>query len=103
MITRDDIANLYVQVESGTKVMSARDALYALLLMSLSPGQQEAYSLLLEEGSVSSLSLRDKYGWETNYSGNILKQLERYGLAAGDWDKDGVKVYTLPPSGETGS
>jgi hypothetical protein len=100
MITRDDIADLYIQLESGIKEMTAIEAVRALLLKSLAPGQQIAYSLLLAEESISSLTLRERFDWKLNYAGNILKSLERLGLAAGWWAaSSGVKEYRLPPGG----
>lgn len=98
MITREDIADLYIQLESGVKAMTAAEAVRALLLKSLAPGQQVAYSILLSDDSISSLILRERLGWKLNYAGNILKSLERLGLAAGSWAATGeIKVYRLPP------
>ena len=93
MITRDDIAFVYRTLIKDQSCMTALDAVQYLLLKSLSPGQEAAFTLLQERGSVSSQTLRTKWGWKANYSGNILKQLYQFGLAEWDWDTNGVKVY----------
>jgi len=59
---------------------SAYDVILALLLESIGTQQREVYDFICERGKTCSTDLMERFGWEQNHCGNLLKKLHDWGL-----------------------